>query len=777
MITAVAVIFCMSIAGIGPDTAFAADDDPAILASGECGLVESVTWTLYKDGTLRLSGAKATVGQAWQDYRKRILKVVVDEGITSLGYNSFEECVNLKEVDLPESLVQLCDYAFSNCSSLEEIYLPDRTLGFGQRVFNGCEALKTVRMSENLTLLGEGMFYNCKSLDNIVIPSGTEVISKAAFAGCTSLKNVTIPEGVTKISAEAFVDCMSLTDIDLPSSLQTIGNYAFLNTRLKTVETPDNTREIGEYAFAYCDDLQNVQLNEGLDEIGGWAFAYCPGLNWVDLPESVTWKGEEIFHSSYDIGRADISIPDDRVYTGSAFTPGPTVTFQGHGLTEGTDYEVSHEISADERSIIMRVTGINNFFNQQEFTFDNPNYVEPPSDPGDNGDDQDPGDIGTEPSPGDNTEPGSDAGTDSGSTEPTEPNPGDNTDPGNSEPADPGMGDNSDAGSDKPMEPVAEDKTDTGSDKTTEPVTEDKTDVGSDKNTEPVTEEKTDTGSDKPMESVTEDKTDVGKDAKTDTQKKEEGKAVTSSIDIRKANISGIKDMTYTGSYLKPRPVITYKGQKLVKGKDYKLTYANNKKAGTATVTATGINKYRGSVNANFNIRQAVNKITLKQKSVTVAYGKKADLSKYASSVSKLHFKSKNTSVATVTNTGIVKFKHPGTVKIRLTSGGTNYEKKTKTITVTSRLASPKLKVKRGKGKAKLTWTKVTKATAYQIYIRYPGKKSYVLALTKPSKVKSVTHRGLSKKKTYRYKVRAAIKINGKWYYSRYSSIVKIKAK
>lgn len=63
------------------------------------------------------------------------------------------------------------------------------------------------------------------------------------------------------------------------------------------------------------------------------------------------------------------------------------------------------------------------------------------------------------------------------------------------------------------------------------------------------------------------------------------------------------KDMKYTGYTLKPDVVIKNKGVTLAQGKDYKLSYRNNTKIGTASVTVQGMGNYSGSYSAvNFRI-------------------------------------------------------------------------------------------------------------------------------------------------------------------------------
>ena len=93
-------------------------------------------------------------------------------------------------------------------------------------------------------------------------------------------------------------------------------------------------------------------------------------------------------------------------------------------------------------------------------------------------------------------------------------------------------------------------------------------------------------------------------------------------------------------------------------------------------------------------------------------------------------------------------------------------------------LKAPKLKCKKRMKRAnKLQWTKVTNAGGYELFIKYPGSKKYVKALRKNKTVKSVTHRGLRRKKKYYYKIRAFAVVDGKTYYGPFSKAIKVKVK
>lgn len=60
---------------------------------------------------------------------------------------------------------------------------------------------------------------------------------------------------------------------------------------------------------------------------------------------------------------------------------------------------------------------------------------------------------------------------------------------------------------------------------------------------------------------------------------------------------------TYTGSEIKPEPVVTYNGITLVKDQDYKLSYVANKDVGRGALAVSGIGQYTGDVILYFTIK------------------------------------------------------------------------------------------------------------------------------------------------------------------------------
>ena len=76
-------------------------------------------------------------------------------------------------------------------------------------------------------------------------------------------------------------------------------------------------------------------------------------------------------------------------------------------------------------------------------------------------------------------------------------------------------------------------------------------------------------------------------------------------IQIREATVSGIVSKTYTGKAITQKAKLTENGIVLKAGTDYTVSYKNNVKAGTATVTFTGKGLYTGTLSKTFKINPA----------------------------------------------------------------------------------------------------------------------------------------------------------------------------
>lgn len=72
--------------------------------------------------------------------------------------------------------------------------------------------------------------------------------------------------------------------------------------------------------------------------------------------------------------------------------------------------------------------------------------------------------------------------------------------------------------------------------------------------------------------------------------------------DVNAATVNKIRNQIYTGKQIKPVVKVTLNGKTLKAGKDYTITYADNKNTGLAKAIISGIGKYTGTKTVTFNI-------------------------------------------------------------------------------------------------------------------------------------------------------------------------------
>ena len=147
--------------------------------------------------------------------------------VTSIDALAFEGCRNLKNVILPESIVQINANAFGACKALTELNLPDHITALGNGAFNNCTKLENIHLPSSIGSIPAGLLNTCTALKSIEIPKGVKSIGASAFASCESLTELVIPEAVASIDAAAFSGCRKLKSLVIPVSLKTVAAGAF----------------------------------------------------------------------------------------------------------------------------------------------------------------------------------------------------------------------------------------------------------------------------------------------------------------------------------------------------------------------------------------------------------------------------------------------------------------------------------------------------------------------------------------------------------------------
>lgn len=120
-------------------------------------------WSL-QDGTLIITsqGAMQDYTSAretpWFSDRADIRKIVVQNGVTSIGDYAFYGCENVTSVTLPATVTQIGKLAFYGCGSLNTLTLPDSLTMVEDYAFAKASGLGTIAFKGSAPLFGAGVF-------------------------------------------------------------------------------------------------------------------------------------------------------------------------------------------------------------------------------------------------------------------------------------------------------------------------------------------------------------------------------------------------------------------------------------------------------------------------------------------------------------------------------------------------------------------------------------------------------------------------------------------
>ncbi len=328
----ISFILCMFLlASIIPLNTLATD----IKATGTCG--DNLAWTLTTGGTLTISG-EGTMDDYDYDYEwdeptapwySKIntmsdIRIIVEDGVTSIGAYAFYYCDNISEVVLSDSVESIGESAFHYCEGLKKLTLGKNTNYFGTNAFAGCYEIESIYTSdlENWCkkqfetagaspLQGSGvygvdttLYFNNIAYTDIVIPESITEIPKYCFRRFTQMQSVELHEGITKIGDEAFEDC-KLEEITIPNSVIELGNNIFYNcSLLSDVNLPENITAITQGMFRACTSLVTIDIPDTVKEIANAAFTDCTSLTSLEYPKSLEVLGSSAFQGCTSLKNA-----------------------------------------------------------------------------------------------------------------------------------------------------------------------------------------------------------------------------------------------------------------------------------------------------------------------------------------------------------------------------------------------------------------------------------------------------------------------------------------
>ena len=408
MLLSLAMLFTLA------PTAFAVENgsngSQSTAMNGTCGATgngSNVTWKLTKNNednenptyTLTISGSgdmanlnKSTETEnisdaagtyPWAHLKDSITKIVIEDGVTSIGSKAFIAYTNVTSVSIGKDVSEIGVGALSQLSACTTF---DVSSGNNKFTTDATGAL----FDHSKTKL---IAFPCgSSATTYEIPDTVETISYGAFSRAASLTTITIPErsSLSTIGYGAFAFTTALKTVnEVPASVETIGDIPFaqsgvkyiycadkdtkdriqnkVNGLLVDVLLPDETPaiEFAENGYTYrIDDGKALLVSAPKDEAtptvpsevtheetkytvtGIWKGAFAISLDWTEanssadkrnetitsvvLPDSVTQIGERAFYFCKNLSKITIqanTVSIDKLAFATQNTSGTTVDF------------------------------------------------------------------------------------------------------------------------------------------------------------------------------------------------------------------------------------------------------------------------------------------------------------------------------------------------------------------------------------------------------------------------------------------------------------------
>ncbi len=235
--------------------------------------------------------------------REDVIKVTIADGFTN--FDLFD-CPKLESVTLPPSLTEIPSSAFESCTALKTIEIPPSVSIIGDAAFRYCFKLKSIVVPEGVRVIGREVFNGCGELVELTLPESLTEIGYYAFSPCTELTEFWIPNAVTKLGEGVFSDCRSIKGVYLgqKQQKQQTDDMTKHKRNSSLSSSMSQLKEMGDYLFYRCEQLQHISIPSTVNKIGKFAFHENNRLQTIVLPEGITVIEDGLF----DICRSLISV-------------------------------------------------------------------------------------------------------------------------------------------------------------------------------------------------------------------------------------------------------------------------------------------------------------------------------------------------------------------------------------------------------------------------------------------------------------------------------------
>lgn len=283
--------------------------------SGKCG--KNVSYSISDDGVLTISGTgamnnftyKSDISDCpWHGVRYALKKIVVEDGVTSIGSYAFSFDLSVTDVTLPSSLKTIGNDAFWGCYGLTSVVIPEGVTTIGAYAFEQCSAIKTITVPASATKFGDRAFGTGEYYDGSYHTQLTDIYYGGSMGqwydaggGDAAPMVVTVHFNGTTGDTIDGGQCgdSAFWKLDKDYTLTIYGTGAMWDYPID--DNRDSTRPWPVW------DVKRIDVQEGITTIGAYAFCYTDNATALSLPDSLTSIGQDAFCG---FAGTEIVVPD-----------------------------------------------------------------------------------------------------------------------------------------------------------------------------------------------------------------------------------------------------------------------------------------------------------------------------------------------------------------------------------------------------------------------------------------------------------------------------------
>lgn len=206
------------------------------------------------DGTCTLTGFGDFSGKELtipaQSPAGDTVTAIDEEALALSEKNSIEACTSLETLIFDHVDLTLSNFAVCDLDHLTKIIVKDSTITLDDHAF-GCRSIKTVQVENSTLTIGEFALAS-DSLEDLTGNGSTLIFEENAFSVC-NIQQLVLTDCNTTIEKSAFDSCELLT----------------------TLTVQGGVLRLGEHAFAYCDQLESIHIDNTDVDFGTDVFYGC----------------------------------------------------------------------------------------------------------------------------------------------------------------------------------------------------------------------------------------------------------------------------------------------------------------------------------------------------------------------------------------------------------------------------------------------------------------------------------------------------------------------